>query len=278
MASCADIGFIVLRCVQSEQHNEAWNMCCRSITQHYPGCPIVVIDDHSDDLLVRPLHRFSNLKVIRSEFSPGGGEILPYYYYLARGGNWFTHAVILHDSTVVQRRFAIPEVGFRPLWLFPGRPKPQGRRKDLIALLDNHVQVEATHHDSRQWVGCFGGMSVISHDYLRTKANAASLARVCDNAKTRNDRKELERIIGCVFFTQSKEARRAIFGTIGRSPDCWHLYPDMYKSNPARYAHMPLVKIWYEREHLAAGAVQDPHQAPPSQSGSKRPGSGEHKS
>ena len=249
MSTTKRVGFIVLRCVLSEPHNIAWNQCCHSINTQYPECRVVVIDDHSDYTIVKNLHDFNNLEVVDSEFSPGGGEALPYYYYLLNGAKWFDQAIVLHDSTVVQRRFAIPPTGFRPLWHFRAHYALSGERGEcLLKLLHNHREVEKTYKAAQTWIGCFGCMSAVRHSYLSSKTDLKSLSGLCEEIKSRDDRKMMERLLGCMLYTQSSETRCGLFGSIAQTPDKWVLDLDMFQRNPARYAHMPIVKIWFARQ------------------------------
>ena len=74
------IGFIILRHVNSELTNQYWIHCYNCIRKHYPENMILIIDDNSDYRYITNKGLYKTL-TINSEY-PGRGELLPYYYYL----------------------------------------------------------------------------------------------------------------------------------------------------------------------------------------------------
>ena len=91
-----NIGFIILRHVNSEATNKYWIHCHECIRKFYPENPILIIDDNSNYSFISE-ETFSNTRVIQSEF-PKRGELLPYYYYLHNP--FADSAVILHELFV----------------------------------------------------------------------------------------------------------------------------------------------------------------------------------
>ena len=100
------IGFIITRHVNSEQTNQYWNTCIQCIRKFYPKefFKIVVIDDNSQQHLVKAEYDYQNVEYIQSEF-PGRGELLPYYYFFKH--HFFERAVILHDSIFFQKKVTL---------------------------------------------------------------------------------------------------------------------------------------------------------------------------
>ena len=84
--------FVILAHVRNETDDRLWRKCYKSVRKFYPKIPIVIIDDNSP--LPVSADTLSNTSVIRSEF-PGGGELLPYYYFLKY--RWAKKMVFLHD-------------------------------------------------------------------------------------------------------------------------------------------------------------------------------------
>ncbi len=74
-------GFIITRHVNSEQTNNYWNHSVKLINTFYPNTKIIIIDDNSNQDLVKADFEYPNVQIIQSEF-PGRGELLPYYYYI----------------------------------------------------------------------------------------------------------------------------------------------------------------------------------------------------
>ena len=111
-------GFIITRHVNSEKTNKYWNECLRCIRRFYPFKKIVIIDDNSNQSLVKADFPYKNVEVIQSEY-PGRGELLPYYYFYKR--HFFENAVIIHDSVFFHKRINFEKlVGtpVLPLWHF----------------------------------------------------------------------------------------------------------------------------------------------------------------
>ena len=90
-------GFIITRHVNSEITNKYWNHAIRCIRRFYPYRKIIIIDDNSNQLFVKPEYDYKNIMVIKSEY-PGRGELLPYYYFYKN--KFFENAVILHDKRI----------------------------------------------------------------------------------------------------------------------------------------------------------------------------------
>ena len=53
------------------------------------------------------------------------------------------------------------------------------------------------------WYGCFGCQSFINHNFLLALENKYALTNMITNVLCRKDRCCLERIMGCIFFTDN---------------------------------------------------------------------------
>ena len=95
-------GFIMTRHVNSELTNNYWNHSVKLLRTFYPDKKIVIIDDNSNQDLVKAEFDYPNVEIIQSEF-PGRGELLPYYYYIKN--KFFDNAVIIHDSIFFHIKF-----------------------------------------------------------------------------------------------------------------------------------------------------------------------------
>jgi len=67
-----------------------------------------------------------------------------------------------------------------------------------------------------KWYGCFGAQSYINHDFLLQINNKYNIINLVRTIKNRSDRCCLERIIGCIFFTESNNLIKikSLFGDI----------------------------------------------------------------
>jgi len=95
-------GFILTRHVNSEITNMYWNHNIKLLRTFYPNSKIIIIDDNSNYIYVKPMFEYKNIEIIQSEY-PGRGELLPYIYYLKN--KWFDKAIIIHDSVFFHKRF-----------------------------------------------------------------------------------------------------------------------------------------------------------------------------
>ena len=65
-------GFIITRHVNSEATNKYWNQSVKLLRTYYPYKKIVIIDDNSNQDLVKADFDYKNVEIIQSEF-PGRG-------------------------------------------------------------------------------------------------------------------------------------------------------------------------------------------------------------
>jgi hypothetical protein len=251
--SCVDkLGFIVLRCVKKPEHNGHWNRCVASINQHYPECKIKMIDDYSNKSLLKGLGEYSNLEIIESEFSPGSGEMLPYYYYYTRGTEWFEQVVILHDSTLIQHRMQdCADINFAPLWNFASHvAEEKALQAKILACCEKNRgnSIRKIMANKRQWCGCFGAMSVIKHEFIRKVIDKDSLRDMTEIVKSRRERMAVERVIPCMMYSYDmKLPRNAIFGNIMHYPGHHHCPYSKYIASKNQWAKYPIVKFWCSR-------------------------------
>ena len=75
----SELGFIILRHVNSKLTNKYWIECYERIRKFYPENKIVIIDDNSNDTFLTQKSLYKT-KIIKSDYSKRG-ELLPYYYY-----------------------------------------------------------------------------------------------------------------------------------------------------------------------------------------------------
>ena len=247
-----ELGFIMLRCVKKAGHNQHWNRCVASINRVYPECQIKVIDDHSNLSHVVSNPKHTNVEVVNSEFSPGSGEMLPYYYYYTLGARWFQQAIILHDSTLVQHRLRnISEHKYVPLWHFDSR---QAEEKVLQAKIltqceaVRRVSICTMMENKPAWTGCFGAMSIIRHAFLTKVLDEESLYRMTQIVRTRHERMAVERVIPCVMYSyDARLQKNGVSGCIFRHPRFYGCTYGFYAKNKHPFRRYPVVKFWSRR-------------------------------
>ena len=209
-------GFIMTRHVCNNATNELWKESYRCIRKHYPNnIKIIIIDDNSkQEFINHSDFSLINTEVIQSEF-PKRGELLAYYYFLKLKP--FDKAVIIHDSIFIRRyiNFSLLD-DFCPLFSF----KRNWDNPDVEIPIVKELKNDTLNKDyqSKEWLGCFGVMSIISYNtlnFLQEEYNFPNnLVYILDS---REKRMGLERILGLLYFEYCKKnsiKNKTIFGDI----------------------------------------------------------------
>ena len=239
-----NIGFIILRHVNSSITNQYWRECYRCIKTFYPKNRILIIDDNSDSSFLThdPL---DNTMVIKSEF-PKRGEFLPYYYYLKT--KFCETAVILHDSVFIKKYIDFHVNNYKMILNFCKRNISDGQslpyQMTLLSAINNEKLANFYNKkDLNFWSGCFGCMSVIKYDYLKSIDSEFRIACMIPHITCRMARCALERILGCLLQVNMKE--ECLLGSI-HSYCRWGLTFQDYLNKKYR-SELPLIKVWTGR-------------------------------
>jgi hypothetical protein len=203
-------GFIITRHVNSEKTNKYWNRCVRCIRTFYPLRKIVIIDDNSNQSLIKSDVEYTNIQIIQSEFL-GRGELLPYYYF--HKNHFFENAIIIHDSIFFHKRINFEKlIGLRvlPLWHFEADKENLSKSLLISNKLknNNEIQKKLSLNDNilglnhQKWYGCFGVQSFINYNFLKYIQNKYSIFNLLSVIKNRQDRCAFERIFGAIIFTE----------------------------------------------------------------------------
>jgi hypothetical protein len=229
------IGFIILRHVMNEVVNQYWIKSYNAIRKYYPENHILIIDDNSDYNFIteEPLY---NTTIIKSDY-PKRGELLPYYYFLHN--KLFDIAVIIHDSVFINDYIDFSVDNYRFIWEFEHDFDNVKEESRIIAMLDN-PELTNFYNNKELWKGCFGGMSIISHDYLTHINNKYDISKLLDYILCREDRKSFERIIACML--QKEGTQKTLLGNIQKYCE-WELSIN----NIHKYQHLPIIKVWTGR-------------------------------
>jgi hypothetical protein len=253
-------GFIITRHVNSEKTNEYWNQCVKLIRASYPYRQIIVIDDNSNQALVKAEFPYKNLTIIQSEY-PGRGELLPFIYYLRY--RWWDNAVILHDSVFIHKHipFENIKVSILPLWHFSkDREHFNTVNRVVGGLTNNHEIIKILGvNDSLMplnkitdnWFGVFGVQCFININALQRIQNRYNINNLIHYITCRDERCSLERIMGIIFYLESDHlhfsSQKSFFGDI-RTYHQWGYNYDTYKATFAQ-KKIPkvVVKVWTGR-------------------------------
>ena len=235
------LGFIIIRHINSVQTNQYWIESLRCVRKWYPNHPIMIIDDNSNQELVSKDVDLTNVTVVQSEF-PKRGELLPYYYFYKLKP--FDKAVIIHDSVFIQSYINFDDVkNVSLLWSFTHEWDESEAELSVIRTLKNYKTLEGMYIHKHSWLGCFGVMSCITHDFLCKIVDEYDMFRLLDMIDSRDKRKCLERVFAVMCYSLADVS--SILGDI-------HLYTKFnyytfhqYKNN--ELTNLPIVKIWTGR-------------------------------
>lgn len=232
------LGFIILRHVNNQDTDRLWNNSYDSVRRFYPENPILIIDDnsHQEYITNRDLY---NTTIINSEY-PGRGELLPYYYYVKN--KFCDMAVILHDSTFINRHIDFNTDTFTILWNFEhsGWDQHEDVRQILSIFQDNDLL--EFHKQEHLWTGCFGGMSLITHDYLSSINEKYNFSLLLDKILNRYNRMSFERIIAVLLQKEKNCQAISLFGIIHNYCQWGLPYSQKHNVN-----HLPIIKVWSGR-------------------------------
>ena len=254
----SNYGFILTRHVNSEQTNKYWNRCVKLIRTTYPLRKIIVIDDNSNQDLVKAFHDYKNLTIIESEY-PGRGELLPYFYYLKY--KWFPNAVIIHDSLFIHTKIAFETFNMPviPLWHHSyDKDNVSNILRIASTLKNNYAIIKKINDNETNILGlttdkfnlCFGGQAYIKLDFLEHLQNKYNITNLVHVIHNRTDRCTLERVIGLLFCQEYPKLVKicSLFGDIFKQHRAFRYNYEEYSNDlkHKRIAH-PFVKVWTGR-------------------------------
>jgi hypothetical protein len=249
-------GFIITRHVNSEKTNHYWNHSVKLLRTFYPFTKIVIIDDNSNYNFVKTEFEYKNIEIIQSEF-PKRGELLPYYYFLKY--KFFKNAIIIHDSIFFHKRIPFEKlngINVLPLWYFgPDKENVENTRRIIRSLKNHYMLNHKLTNDhilgmpNDKWFGCFGVQSYINLHFLEKIEYKYGITKLITSVHNRPDRCCLERIFGCIFFTEYPRIikLKSLLGDI-MIYQKWGLSYEKYKSDLIKgVIPKPIVKVWTGR-------------------------------
>jgi hypothetical protein len=252
-------GFIITRHVNSETTNKYWNKCIINLRQFYPLIPIVIIDDNSNKTFLKPEFSYKNVLTIESDFK-GRGELLPYYYYAKT--KFFENAIIIHDSIFFHKRINFEKLinnGTKviPFWHFNPDKENIANTLRISRNLKNSINVmqKITLNEvilgmpHTKWFGCFGVQSFINHTFLLYIEEKYKITNLLKVVTCRADRCCLERIMGCIFFTENVNInnKKSLLGNIMTYLKWGYDYNEYENNIKDGYVPKEIIKVWTGR-------------------------------
>jgi hypothetical protein len=231
----SQIGFIILRHVNNELTNKYWIKCVNSIRQYYPENRILIIDDNSNYEYITKETLYKTT-IINSDY-PRRGELLPYYYYLYN--KLFDIAVIIHDSVFINRYIDFSVEKYKFIWDFTHEFDQIEDETRLINVF-NDSELKKFHENKHLWEGCFGCMTVITHDYLTYINNKYDIRKLLNYVVNRYNRCSFERVLACLL--QKEEKTKPLLGNIHKYCTWGIPFHEIHK-----YEDLPLIKCWTSR-------------------------------
>ena len=203
-------GFIIPSYVNTPYAYHRLKSCIDSIRKHYPLTQIIVIDDDST-INISELMTMDSKLIVEKSLIKKGGEINPYYHFY--NTKYFDVAIVIQDSTIIKTLIPVDlstiNVKFfyyfkhhRPKWNNLPFEKIFNNFYDNISDVDKRDKIKLFSNNRNGWLGCWGVMSIISHDYLVKMNNKTNFIEMCKYVKNRTDRMVMENIFAvCCFYT-----------------------------------------------------------------------------
>jgi hypothetical protein len=249
-------GFIITRHVNSYKTNKYWNHSVKCLKTLYPLNKIIIIDDNSNYKFVKDEFEYTNVEIIQSEF-PKRGEILPYYYLLKR--KFFNNAIIIHDSVFFHKRINFDKlrgIDVLPLWFFYPDKENVENTKRIIRNLRNYQNIESKISEQNiismpqdKWFGCFGVQTYINLIFLERIEEKYKITNLLNAIHCRADRCSLERIFGCIFYTEYNKIikQKSLFGDIMKYQKWGYSYDEYMNNLKSGILPKIIIKVWTGR-------------------------------
>ena len=220
------LGFIIPSYVATYEHLNLLLLGVSKIRKYYQSNKIVIIDDNSPLPIknIPDIINDINIHVELAEYKCG--EMNPYFYYYKN--KYFTRAVIIQDSFHLKRSLpAVYSIDINFIWFFRHHHNWRSIRAPLteyntknniinhddeildlinIGLPDNEFKklFKTLYFDKNAWNGCFGCMSIISHNFLVELQTMTSVLDIIPYIRHRRDRMAMESIFAVACFYTKK--------------------------------------------------------------------------
>jgi hypothetical protein len=231
-----EFGFIMLRHVNNSLTNSYWIHSYNCIRKYYPENKILIIDDNSNYNFITD-EKLYKTTIINSEY-PKRGELLPYFYYLSN--KLFDSAVIIHDSVFINKYIDFSVDNYKFLWEFE-HTCDQIEDESKMILCFNDPELTEFYHKRYSWKGCFGGMTIITHDFLTRLNDKYDMSKLLEFITSRYNRCSFERVIACLL--QKTYKKETLLGNIHQYCPWGIPFNEKYKWEYL----LPVIKVWTGR-------------------------------
>lgn len=243
-----NIGFIMVRNINSEKTNNYWIESYKSIRKFYKN-KIIIIDDNSNYEYVKIEEGLNiyNCEFIQSEY-PCRGEILGYYYFYKN--RFFEKAIIIHDSVFINKYIDFDKFGdIKFIWHFTHPWFDQSAEKNMIQSINYTEELEEYYQNRHLIHGCFGVQSVISYRFLYELEYKYNLFNLLDMIDNRTERMNLERIFALICIHENKNLSNepSIFGIIHEYTRFGYSYEDYLQDKKINNLDKDIIKVWTGR-------------------------------
>ena len=104
----------------------------------------------------------------------------------------------------------------------------------------NNVELKKFYENKQLWKGCFGGMSIITHDYLMYINSKYDISKLLNYILTRYNRCSFERVIACLL--QKERTNETLLGNIHKYCNYGVTFNQI-----DNYRHLLIIKFWTGR-------------------------------
>lgn len=109
----------------------------------------------------------------------------------------------------------------------------------MIDVFDN-LELKHFYENKTLWKGCFGCMSIITHDYLVFINKLYNIRKLLPFVLNRYNRCSFERVVACLL--QKHGVNDTLLGDIHNYSKVGIKFEDRDK-----YKHLPIIKVWTGR-------------------------------
>jgi len=147
--------------------------------------------------------------------------------------------MIIHDSVFINKYIDMSVEKYKFLWEFEHNWDQIVDETRMINIF-NDLELKEFYENKNLWKGCFGGMTIITHDYLTSINNKYDISKLLALVVTRYNRCSFERVIACLL--QKEGNREILLGNI-------HKYCNwgIHFNQTDEYKHLPVIKCWTGR-------------------------------
>jgi hypothetical protein len=240
-------GFLIPTHVSTQQSYDTFCESVQSLQSLYPTIPKVFFynkDTSFDISQLDFIQRDPSIRLVTKRYCEGEMNVYKHFYE----EHYFDLGILLHDSFVLKKPFenleTIKDINY--IWYFTNHrlhwhtileEKTEYNIKHNIITHDDlilHLVKQSydpshefykyfveTYPKKEEWVGCYGSLSIIRHDFLREVQEKTQFFNILPNIKDKRDRIAMESFLALVFQY-----------TLGKIPTAYDgLYYDGIKNN-----------------------------------------------